>query len=261
VSLQLCDTLAVPEVVRLWLAVSDTLWLELRELTEAVVPTDTLEDFVSAGVEVAVPATLLDSVSLCVWLKLTEALAVPPGVRVADQVMLALSLELPVWEAVTICVPDLVVLNDELTIDDELGVAVAVCVALLEPATVPLQLPDVLAVSEAVRLWLAVSDTLRLELRELTKAVVLTDTLADFVSVSVEVAVPARLLDSVSLRVRLKLAEALAVPPGVGVADKVMLELLLELPVWEAVAISVPDLVLLNDELMPEDELRVGVAV
>jgi hypothetical protein len=40
-----------------------------------------------------------------------------------------------------------------------------------------------------------------------------------------------------------------------------MLELLLELPVWEAVAISVPDLVLLNDELMPEDELRVGVAV
>jgi hypothetical protein len=37
------------------------------------------------------------------------------------------------------------------------------------------------------------------------------------------------MLDSVSLRVRLKLAEALSVLPGVGVADKVMLKPSLEL--------------------------------
>ncbi len=122
VKFQLPDVLDVPEVMRLWLAVSDTLWLELQELPEAVVLTDTLADFVSAGVAVAVPATLLDSVSLRVWLKLAEALAVPPGVGVADKVMLELLLELPVWEAVAISVTDLVVLNDELTIDDAVKV-------------------------------------------------------------------------------------------------------------------------------------------
>ncbi len=130
---------------------------------------------------------------------------------------------------------------------------------MLDSAPVPVQLCDTLGVPELVRLWLSVSDTLWLELRELTKAVVLTDTLADFVSVGVEVAVP--LLDSVSLRVWLKLAETLAVRGAVGVADQVMLALSLELPVCEAVAISVTNLVVLNDELMPEDELRVAVAV
>jgi hypothetical protein len=130
---------------------------------------------------------------------------------------------------------------------------------VLDSAPVPVQLCDTLGVPELVRLWLSVSDTLWLELRELTKAVVLTDTLADFVSVGVEVAVP--LLDSVSLRVWLKLAETLAVRGAVGVADQVMLALSLELPVCEAVAISVTNLVVLNDELMPEDELRVAVAV
>jgi hypothetical protein len=145
---------------------------------------------------------------------------------------------------------------------------------VLDLASVELQLLDVLAVLCAVgvtdalcaSLGLSVFDSL-LVFVPLSEAVVLKDLLVacdrlrDFVSAGVAVAVPATLLDSVSLRVWLKLAEALAVPPGVGVADKVMLELLLELPVWEAVAISVPDLVLLNDELMPEDELRVGVAV
>jgi hypothetical protein len=123
VKFQLPDVLDVPEVMRLWLAVSDTLWLELQELPEAVVLTDTLADFVSAGVAVAVP--LLDLVSLCVWLKLAETLAVRGAVGVADQVMLELSLELPVWDAVAISVIDLVVVNDGLTTDDAVKVGLS----------------------------------------------------------------------------------------------------------------------------------------
>jgi hypothetical protein len=135
VELQLLDVLAVLCAVgvtdalcaSLGLSVFDSL-LVFVPLSEAVVlkdllvACDRLRDLVSAGVEVAVPATLLDSVSLRVWLKLAETLAVPPGVGVVDQVMLALSLELSVCDAVAISVTDLVVLNDELTIDDELGV-------------------------------------------------------------------------------------------------------------------------------------------
>ncbi len=49
--------------VRLWLAVSDTLWLELRELTKAVVLTDTLAHFVSAGVADQVMLELNDELT------------------------------------------------------------------------------------------------------------------------------------------------------------------------------------------------------
>ncbi len=93
--------------------------------------------------------------------------------------MLKLPLELRLCKAVTLSVADLVVLSDELTTDDEVGVTLNVCVSLLEPVTLSLQLRDMLAVSEVVCLWLALSDALWLKVPELTEAVGINDALAD----------------------------------------------------------------------------------